>query len=193
MLGGVIQNMVNGLGSAWPVSFLVRETLSQCDTYGGMIASLEGGSLMAPTYLTVAGTGQGEGCIITRDRTESLARRMLCEDGPLIQVNMDYFNLIAGTAADWQDICSSRYRYFVAYRAITSRKESITPEDLWTLLSKRPCLAPDTVYTVSMHPKSGNYVTRRKVTSAHTKLGQRKWDGFIKKCSAEFKKSGCFV
>ena len=60
MIRAVIQNMIGGLGSAWPVSFLVREALERSDSYGELTASLKQSKLMAPTYLIVAGVSAGE-------------------------------------------------------------------------------------------------------------------------------------
>ena len=45
----------------------------------------------------------------------------------------------------WQDICDSRLRRSAARAALASLGESVTPSDLWLLLSTPPCLAHDTV------------------------------------------------
>lgn len=184
---GVIQNMIAGLGSAWPVSFLVREALDRSTSYEELVGALECSVLMAPTYIIVSGVLQDEGCVITRDRKESLAKLNLGMAGVdgIVQVNMDHFNLARGDDYDWQDICYSRYRHFVATRALESMQNT-TPLDLWALLSVRPCLASDTVYTVAMCAYSGTIVSRVKVTQAHKNIGKQKWGELIRIAKRDF-------
>jgi hypothetical protein len=189
MLRGVLQNMIAGLGDAWPVSFLVREALDRSASYDDLVGALEHSMLMAPTYIIVSGVLVDEGCVITRDRKESLARLRLGEDDNsgrgIVQVNMDFFNISGGEDVDWQDICYSRYRHFVAMRALDS-VASPTPLDLWALLSVAPCLASDTVYTVAMCASTGTIVSRVNVTQQHKTLGRKRWGQLIRVAEREY-------
>jgi hypothetical protein len=83
-------------------------------------------------------------------------------------------------ASSWQDICESRDRRDFARAAIASKAGQLTSEDLWGLMSVRPCLAHDTVYTVAMQPSTDYYVTRVSVSKADKVIGRRIWDSLIK-------------
>ena len=209
MTSGIITNMIKGLGGdAWPVSFMVREVLAQRTDYVSAVNAFKSSSLMAPTYITVAGALEGEGTVITRSRagTEAWPSWNLQEHGPVVQANMDFFRdddrldlkwcpnsenksqlvkdenktVHVGECHDWQDICDSRARRQVA-QTIISRigQDSITKLDLWELVSTPPCLAEDTVYTVAMQPATGYYVTRCKLLSSHTRQGRNKWGRLV--------------
>lgn len=103
MLKGIVTNMVKGLANAWPVSFLVREVLAQDANYERAVASLKLSSLMAPTYIIVAGVNQHEGCVLTRERngnrtwpTQELSA------GPIVQANMDHFRDDDKDGLEWE-------------------------------------------------------------------------------------------
>lgn len=120
MVRGVIRNMVEGLKSSWPVSFLVREALTQRNTYEDLVGALKTSELMAPTYIIVAGTLPSEGCVITRERRDSVSIWDMSMHGSVVQTNMDHFNIERGGDCDWQDICYSRYRHNVVRAALAS-------------------------------------------------------------------------
>ena len=197
LLRGVMSNMVEGLCRSWPVSFLVREALDRCSTYTAAVNALHESDLMAPTYITVAGVAPGEGVVITRNRSGFEPDQLLSASDYIVQANMDHFlddaDDIADEDKDWQDICESRLRRRVAQKACASILQSSQPssarldesspsvqQQLWSLMSVRPCLAHDTVYTVAMQASSGRYVTRVNVQPAHTREAKRKWSAFIR-------------
>ena len=68
----------------------------------------------------------------------------------------------------WQDICDSRVRRSFALQALASCQSETGTIDINDLLlmSLSPCLAHDTVYTVSMVPSVGQLVTRVRPTRA---------------------------
>mmetsp|Transcript_138201 Transcript_138201/g.440886 ORF Transcript_138201/g.440886 Transcript_138201/m.440886 type:complete len:304 (+) Transcript_138201:64-975(+) len=67
----VLENMLRGLALAWPVSFLIREALDTCTSYPELVDALLRSDLMAPTYIAIAGAEEGQGIVITRNRTFS--------------------------------------------------------------------------------------------------------------------------
>jgi len=93
MMRGIIKNMMKGLASSWPVSFLVREVLTQSTNFNQAIGALQLSDLMAPTYITVAGTRPGEGTVITRSRsgTEYWPLSTIRSHSAVVQANMDHF------------------------------------------------------------------------------------------------------
>merc|ERR1712176_934263 len=82
------------------------------------------------------------------------------------------------------NICHSIERSALARTAIASLGESITPKDLWLLLSTAPCRAEDTVYTSAMCPRSGELLTRAWVLRQHERAGQRRWGKMAKQALA---------
>ncbi len=199
MLMGRIKNLCEGLKSAWPVSFLVREVLDRCETYDAAVATLRGSDLMAPTFITIAGMAAGEGIVLTRNRSGREASPVrdwvLGIDGAVVQANMDHIlhDVSSSSSADGDDregfeggrrvivdICNSRRRRDVARAAIASKPEGeITSGDLWALLSCPPCLARDTVYTVAMQPSTGLYITRVSASNWARAHGREVWGAFI--------------
>lgn len=162
-LHSLMTNLLKGLTGSWPVSFLLREVFDSCDSYHAAVGALQASDLMAPTYITVAGVLPGQGITITRARNmdlDTLPLWTLGDHGPVVQANMDHFLDPKNAKNNWQDICDSRKRRRAARKAIDTVGAAITPGFLWALLSKPPCLAPDTVYTVAMQAATGYYVTR---------------------------------
>lgn len=189
MLKAVIGNMLQGLASSWPVSFLVREVLETDGSYERALGSLQASELMAPTYIVVAGVREGQGAVITRSRNPSvrLPPWVLATNGPVVQTNHDWFaDDEAVSAANGEEmgapenISHSYERAHVARKAIESLG-TVTPHDLWLLLSWKPCRADDTVYTVAMHPASGSLVTRASVLDSHERDGIARWGKLVRR------------
>lgn len=80
----LILNMFKCMSEACPVSFLVRDVLERASTYFEAITSLQVANLSTPAYITVAGAVAGEGTVITRARTLTLA------EGPPVQRNNSF-------------------------------------------------------------------------------------------------------
>lgn len=190
MLKEVIWNMVMGLANSWPVSFLVREVLEQDISYAAAVESLQQSRLMAPTYITVAGTAAGEGTIITRARDPKivLPKWHLSDNGPVVQTNRDWFQdddsaveaAGEGRGADI-NICHSIERSCLARAAIASLAAHRSPHELWLLMSTAPCRAEDTIYTTAMCPKSGELLTRACILKSHEREGKERWGKLAKK------------
>ena len=185
----VLKNLKRGALGHWPVSFLVREVMETESSFVGAVAALQQSELMAPVYLTLAGTQSGEGLVLTRDRegapagdSSSCVSERLGHDGctSVVQTNMDIIKCDQDDPDDdWQDICDSRRRRRFAKAALASAGSAIaipiTMEDLWCLVSLAPCKAHDTVYTTAMVPHTGSLVTRVRVTRAQQQAGRKRW------------------
>eukprot|EP00927_Polykrikos_kofoidii_P053005 TRINITY_DN470_c0_g2_i1.p1 TRINITY_DN470_c0_g2~~TRINITY_DN470_c0_g2_i1.p1 ORF type:complete len:509 (-),score=81.83 TRINITY_DN470_c0_g2_i1:80-1606(-) len=191
---GIVENMMRGLMRAWPVSFLVREALDSCTSFDEAVGALSCSDLMAPTYIIMAGPTEGDGVVITRNRTyvatgndeQSPPQWSLRRDGPIVQANMDHWRDPGVVDSDgndeayaWQDICDSISRRAVVREALARTGSVVTPLDLWLLLSLPPCLASDTVYTVAMCPATGALCTRVRVLREHEKAGRRRWGSTV--------------
>ena len=179
------KNLQRGLACHWPISFLVRAALDSCGAYEEAVTMLQTEGLIAPTYLTICGVKTREGCVLSRDREgctggSCVAGRLGSK--PLVQANMDCWRSdrsAAGTDDDWQDICESRRRRAFALKALDDGSGGEVPgkamQDLWLLMSLKPTLAHDTVYTVAMIPATGELVTRVKVTEGQKRAARRRY------------------
>lgn len=171
-------NLRGAVARHWPVSFLVRAAFERCGSYQAACATLEQSELIAPTYLTICGVSPGEGCILSRDRAGSAdgscVEGRLSDGGPLVQTNIDCWRANRSEPEDdWQDICESRRRRVFALKCLGAGPASM--EDLWLLMSLPPTLAHDTVYTVAMHPSTGELVTRVEVTTMQQRAARRRY------------------
>ena len=125
------------------------------------------------------GVQPGQGVAIARDRKSGRCTNVLLSDAgtAIVQANMDIWRSdLNDEDDDWQDICNSRYRRTFALAALSGDDcGTATMTDLWCLVSIPPCLAHDTVYTVSMVPATGELVTRVEVKSSHKRAGVQRW------------------
>jgi hypothetical protein len=183
-VGGIIKNLKRGVAGHWPVSFLIREVMESETTFDGAVNALQSSELMAPVYMTIAGTQPGQGLVLTRDREavtalgECVSERLNGGDPQsfVIQTNMDIWRCDQNDEDDdWQDICSSRERRQFAKSALSSCSDPVSMNDLWLLLSVPPCRAHDTVYTTAMIPSSGELVTRVHVTHDQSVAARIRW------------------
>lgn len=62
------------------ISWLIRETLTECSSYDCAIEKLSHTPIIAPGYLIVAGTKDNEGTIISRNRFSPANVDTLSED-----------------------------------------------------------------------------------------------------------------
>ena len=65
-----MKNLWGVVRSKWPVSYVLREVLTQEAplSYSGVLRFFRGVHLVAPCYITVAGTAPGEGCVCSMER-----------------------------------------------------------------------------------------------------------------------------
>tara|TARA_R110002050_G_scaffold111119_1_gene224407 strand:- start:512 stop:745 length:234 start_codon:yes stop_codon:yes gene_type:complete len=71
-IGTFWENVKKAASGSWPIGFLVREVLSQDETFTEAFNTLEKSPLIAPTYFTLAGKKKDQGALITRDREKVL-------------------------------------------------------------------------------------------------------------------------
>ncbi len=150
-----LKNIYYGLTSCWPVSFLVRHTMTQCDTYNEAKFVLMEADLMAPVYIIMSGKENGH--IITRDRLKSVQPLSLKENRMLVQTNIDHWRG-DGRENDWQDIEFSRRRRKFAYQWLNNNEISV--DNLWKLMYTKPVCASDTLYMTGMCVEDEYYETR---------------------------------
>ena len=74
------------------ISWIIRETLTECNTFDCAYNKLSTDSVIAPGYIILAGTKDYEGVIITRNRFDAAHVDRISEDRwYLLQTNEDHF------------------------------------------------------------------------------------------------------
>lgn len=155
--GSFWTNVQKAFGGGWPVGFLVRDALEYENTFSEAKARLTDSVLIAPCYLTMAGTLEKEGALLTRSVKVTENPLVLDnEKGFLVQANMDHW-----TEEENQDIMDSRERRNLMARMLSSKKKDCDDiqETLWNYMSQSPICNSITIYATYMCPSSGVYQT----------------------------------
>ena len=164
-----LRNVYRTLKGYWPVSYLVRDVLTYEPTYHYAFNRFKTASLISPTYITICGTQNLHGAIITRNRcpNEPTYIQQLSKSTNLIQANMDHFNdkkykkekdKPPQTQPD-MDIMNSRFRFSYVSLALNSRRPP-SLEQFYRIMCIHPCYSKDlTIYTTIMIPYKKQYST----------------------------------
>lgn len=200
----IVKNFIMALRGAWPASLLLRRTLQDCT--GGFAAAAERlrtEPLMAPCYLTLAGSRLGEGLVLERnrvsvDRCQALdaiwaagAPRMELAPGVCVATNIDAdvsdFDFSEGSATmQWAEgdalLMTALERRCVGVRlleALRSRAKAegrqFSPEEGLDLWATVPVCNDQTIYSCVLCPKTGLYEARVIF----------KWEEYCKGANAE--------
>eukprot|EP01087_Luapelamoeba_hula_P012980 TRINITY_DN3676_c0_g1_i1.p1 TRINITY_DN3676_c0_g1~~TRINITY_DN3676_c0_g1_i1.p1 ORF type:complete len:385 (+),score=27.58 TRINITY_DN3676_c0_g1_i1:450-1604(+) len=151
---GYWQNVKKAISYNWPIGFLLREVLETAESFDRAVSYLANSALIAPVYFTVAGTQKGQGCIITRNRTEEEQRLDFSVYGYLVQANIEHWN-----NNEDDDILYSLERRALAHSLIQSLR-SPTEGALWDLISNPPIFNPLTVSGTFMCSAAGRLYSR---------------------------------
>lgn len=81
-------NIWNTLRFKFPIGYLVRECLTNCNSYNGLKKCLEETPIIAPCYIIMTGIEHGSGAVIVRDR-EEYDTYPIGKDGYICQTNID--------------------------------------------------------------------------------------------------------
>jgi len=164
--GGVnlLENIKVAKAGAKTIGIMVRDALESAETYSDMLHVLNTTAVIAPAYYIVAGTKAGEGAVVTRNRdgpdnshdnegiwqigdgTPSPSKKY--GDWWRLETNWDH----------WEPLTDGRRGH--ANKAMEALGQAnVNFGTLTTLLSTKPVLASDTVYTAKMSPLLGTYET----------------------------------
>lgn len=146
--GNLITNLNSAVRGGWPVAFLVRHVLETSASFDDTVALMKSEQLVAPTYVTIAGSKPGEGTLITRDRCVMEHQLFLQDNNDIIvQTNADYWDENPA-----EDILESVARRSVAHTGlnILKRIDNNTLDSLWGIMRKEPIRNPVTIYTSLM-------------------------------------------
>ncbi|KAG2389347.1 hypothetical protein C9374_013907 [Naegleria lovaniensis] len=174
------KNIIKTITRGWPISFLVRETLQDCETYSHAVAILKNSKLIAPVYITVAGCKKGEGTIITRQRetfssdnylislqdlhnnTQISKQYYLKEANAMIQANADWWKSLK-EIKDQCNILLSSERLSKAFKHLKKMPQELTTidsvTDMFSKYGNYPLKNETTIYITAMNPSNGDYAT----------------------------------
>jgi len=132
------------------ITFAIRDMLTKAESYDQAVKYLAEVPLLAPCYYILAGTKAGQGVIITRARKESEDIKTLGKDNLWFLAQTNYDN--------WkkQPIFDDRLTPCIKCMEAKGRNQ-VSFESLFNVLSSRPMLNKDTVYTSLMEPATGRF------------------------------------
>lgn len=116
----------------WGPSFLLRETLEQCDTYPDAVDILTHTKLSTPVFFTVCGTKKDQACVIERTHTEAAVRKM--KGTVITQANHHVAKKFLAHNEAFEEIDDSKER------AETLKAELLALDNLKTLDDVAACL-----------------------------------------------------
>ena len=167
-------NIAKTITYCWPSSFLIREVLTNCETYGEAVRILSNSQLIAPCYLTIAsadydpGTAKNangqnidpRGCILIRDRHGLFSCAKNPEllqnsaTGYIVQTNHDKY-----VEPNGDNIVYS-YERIQQFDKMMNLQLVSDPVKLMEKLTSFPLINEETIYTTQMIPRTGELKTR---------------------------------
>lgn len=78
---GLVENLSMILAGYYQVSWLVRETLEQCNNFTCAHTKLSTTKINSIAYIILAGTKENEGVVMTRHRTGTLHEDVISTEG----------------------------------------------------------------------------------------------------------------
>ena len=144
---GMFENIGMTLGGFSEISWSVRQTLEDCDTFECAYETLRDKEVSALAYVIISGTREDEGVVISRGRFSTVHEEHLNKTEKkwfLIQTNNDH----------WKTGCFSRCQ--AATDRMNELKQLNTNEGtLETLMMRYPTMNEITVYHTSMVASRG--------------------------------------
>jgi len=146
----IINSILSGK-KAYLVSFLVRDAVAGQSDFKGALKVLAETPIFVDVYYILAGTGVGEGVVITRNQTGP--RNLWWVDAKngtwyVAETNYDHWE-----EAPWYDD-----RIYYANQEMEKIGErGVTLEKMFGVLSFKPVLNQMTVYSILMNPATGEY------------------------------------
>jgi acid ceramidase len=147
---GLIEWIYNLNRSQSFITFAIRDMLTHSQSYDQSVKYLSEVPLIAPCYYIVAGTKPKQGVIISRARNESAGIQLLGKDNSWFIIETNYDN--------WkpQPIFDDRLTPCIKCMQAKGRNQ-VSFEILFNVLSSRPMLNKQTVYTSLMEPATGRF------------------------------------
>jgi len=149
--GYMVENLLEALliPGTRIASFLIRDTLTNIQTFDEAIQVISSASLVAPAYIIVSGANPGEGAVITRNRYN-------VADLWKLDLNLNRWFLVETNDDHWLPPDDDRRDLAnIAMNAIGEK--GIDLDGLYQVLSVRHVLNSQTTYTTLMSATTGNF------------------------------------
>uniref|UniRef100_A0AAY4AAL9 Acid ceramidase n=1 Tax=Denticeps clupeoides TaxID=299321 RepID=A0AAY4AAL9_9TELE len=141
---GILEWLLHHRDAMW-MGFLTRSVLENATSYEEAKNSLSQTKLLAPAYYILGGNQTGQGCIITRSRTESL-----------INLKMNRWYVLETNYDHWKDPLFLDDRRTPAMKCMNQTTQAnISIKTMYDVLSTKPVLNKLTTYTTMMEASTG--------------------------------------
>ncbi|KAB0347512.1 hypothetical protein FD754_012369, partial [Muntiacus muntjak] len=149
---GVIEWILGKKDAQW-IGFIIRSVLENSTSYEETKNILTKTKILAPAYFILGGNQSGEGCVITRDRTQSLdVYELDPKQGRWYVVQTNYDR--------WKNPFFLDDRRTPAKMCLNqTTQENISFATMYDVLSTKPVLNKLTVYTVLIDVTKGQFET----------------------------------
>lgn len=149
---GVIEWILGKKDAQW-IGFIIRSVLENSTSYEETKNILTKTKILAPAYFILGGNQSGEGCVITRDRTQSLdVYELDPKQGRWYVVQTNYDR--------WKNPFFLDDRRTPAKMCLNqTTQENISFSTMYDVLSTKPVLNKLTVYTVLIDVTKGQFET----------------------------------
>ena len=138
-----------------PIGVFVRDLVENNNTFTDVINILKKQILINVAYYTIAGVNYNEGAIVTRNRFG--VDNSYGENNGIWKLN---------ASTNWWRLITNFDHWWIAFdrrRSVANKQmekigfKNITLNNMDLVLTKKPVLASDTIFTTFMNPKTGEY------------------------------------
>jgi len=140
----------------WGPSFLLRETLEECDTYEDAVEALASSRLSTSVFFTVCGTRRGQACVIERTRKAAVIRKP--RRGILVQANHHVAPAFRDNNKDGFDaetLHDSKLRAITLEEELRGLRRATSLEEAAACLDVSPVCNEQSFQQMVFHPASG--------------------------------------
>uniref|UniRef100_A0A667GER3 ceramidase n=1 Tax=Lynx canadensis TaxID=61383 RepID=A0A667GER3_LYNCA len=149
---GIIEWILGKKDAMW-IGFITRSVLENSTSYEEAKNVLTKTKILAPAYFILGGNKSGEGCVITRDRTQSL-------DVYELNPKQDRWYVLQTNYDRWKSPFFLDDRRTPAKMCLNrTTQENISFATIYDVLSTKPVLNKLTVFTTLMDVTKGQYET----------------------------------
>lgn len=141
-------NILNILFYGWPTGFLIRDVLTNQNSFRSAVLVLAKEKLISPCYFTIVGNDDNDGCILIRNHNNLFKAIDINKNGKyLVQTNHD-----DGDDKS-ENIIYSRERLIQVHEIMKNEENILEPGILMNNMKGYPLINEETIYTTQMIPK----------------------------------------
>lgn len=161
--GNIWNNIFNTIQLKFPIGYLIRECLTNCNNYEHLKYCLETTDIVAPCYIILTGTHSKSGVVIIRDRNDYKTYQLNDKKTHICQTNIDPIDLSVDGSINilWSierhaKASSLCYSLLSNLPLLSQNNNVIDPEKIIRHFLKQPILNHDSIYANVMSPVGPN-------------------------------------